>query len=205
MSQRQTPEVDFPFKKIRGWGRGVPATHNNVINSADRKENQPREDLSQVSVSVSQQRLTEKPDVCSWLLLKCWCWFLVLFQQQLPTPWHWSEPLHPSQENRTQISHIWKANSRQTYCKSSSYLGCKGFQNHFTILLSLNFNLCMNEYYQIQARSVSLELMKLSHKNQCSLANAIRCLLYAKLWGKKSKRTYYKQAPHNHTRENKFT
>ena len=45
--------------------------HNNVINSEDRKENQPREDLSQVSVSVSQQRLTEKPDVCSWLLLKC--------------------------------------------------------------------------------------------------------------------------------------
>ena len=37
--------------------------HNNVINSADRKENQLSEDLSQVAVLVSQQRLTEKPDV----------------------------------------------------------------------------------------------------------------------------------------------
>lgn len=54
--------------------RGVPAMHNNVINSAERKDNQPREDLSQVAVSVSQQRLTEKfSDVCSWLFLKCWC------------------------------------------------------------------------------------------------------------------------------------
>ena len=37
--------------------------YNNVINSADRKENQLSEDLSQVTVLVSQQRLTEKPDV----------------------------------------------------------------------------------------------------------------------------------------------
>ena len=37
--------------------------HNNVINSADRKENQLSEDLSQVTVLVSQQRLNEKPDV----------------------------------------------------------------------------------------------------------------------------------------------
>ena len=37
--------------------------YNNVINSADRKENQLSEDLSQVAVLVSQQRLTEKPDV----------------------------------------------------------------------------------------------------------------------------------------------
>ena len=56
--------VTLTTLKKRSWGRaGVPAMHNNVINSADRKENQLSEDLSQVAVLVSQQRLTEKPDV----------------------------------------------------------------------------------------------------------------------------------------------